>query len=406
MCIFQIFANQNNLSYPFVKDIKNGGNMKFDTYVKDRAASDISGVKNSLIAQILNADIETHQKSDLVDAVKHSGGSSLASRYGIHDTVTFADSELLNAYGHENSVAYLKYRYDFKFYPSNHKLKEFPLVVAVEASGICNLRCQMCFQKNMDRNKSDQNKHIMSWDTYQKFLNELDQNQLYSIVFASRGEPLLNPDISKMIKAAKAKGVLEIKLNTNATLLTEALSRELLDSGLDLIVFSVDSVVPEHYQQIRGTSLEKVLTNIDKFMQIKREEFPHSKMKVRVAMVLTLGMKENEEEEIRLAQEYWSDRVDEFSIKTENDFVSIYEDGQRAFEQSACSLLWERVYLWNDGSVNPCDIDHLSSMSLGNINQGKTIKEIWNGEKMQCLREHHLCSRGSLSTVCKNCVGY
>lgn len=382
--------------------------MNFDTFVKDTEEVDIQAIKKELKKSVLISELKECDKTKLIKAIEASGGKTTASRYGLNEEIVFADSELMSAYERkkDNRAQYLKYRFDFKYYPLNHKLAKFPLVVAVEASGRCNLRCSMCFQKNMDKNNSSENKNIMEWSTYQKFLDELDQETLYSIVFASRGEPLLNPKIGKMIKAAKDKGVLDIKLNTNATLLTEEKGRELLDSGLDLLVFSVDSVDPENYKKIRGTNLDVVLNNINRFMEIKRTEYPESKMKVRVAMVLTNGTKDVREEEIQKAQEYWTGRVDELSIKTENDFAAVYECGKKKEIAEACSLLWERVYLWSDGSVNPCDIDHLSTMCLGNINKGETIKSIWTSKKLENLRKFHEFNKCEIDTVCKNCVGY
>lgn len=364
-------------------------------------------LKQELLKSVLESALNMDEKEKINRAISCSGGKTTASRYGLDQEILFADSELISAYERsEGRAEYLKYRYDFKYYPMKQELKDFPLVVAVEASGCCNLRCSMCFQKNMDKNKSAENERIMEWDTYQKFLDELDDNTLYSIVFASRGEPLLNPHIGKMIKAAKEKGVMDIKLNSNGTLLTEEKSRELLESGLDLLVFSVDSVVPENYKKIRGADLEHVLYNIDRFIEIKKTEYPESKMKVRVAMVLTNDMKDVQEGEVKKAQEYWDGRVEELSIKTENNFAAVYERGEKTCPRKACSLLWERVYLWSDGSVNPCDIDHLSTMNVGNINKGDTIKSLWNGYKMQALRDLHQCHRENIDTVCMNCIGY
>lgn len=386
--------------------------MEFNTYVKASSEINIYEITQNLEKMICKemercSEVKRSKMQQLLKAVKNSGGTSLASRYGLEKAVAFADSELVSAYERgSDALKYLQYRYDFKYFPANHQLREFPLVVAVEASGKCNLRCCMCFQRNMDKQNVPQNKQMMTWETYQKFMDELEQHTLYSIVFASRGEPLLNPNICHMIHAAKQKGVLDIKLNTNATLLTEDMSRGLLSSGLDLLVFSVDSVNPEHYRQIRGVNLAPVLRNINQFMDIKRREFPDSKMKVRVAMVLTEEMKAFEEEEVKLAQEYWAGRVDELSIKTENDFISIYEESHENIEQSVCSLLWERVYLWNDGSVNPCDIDHLSSLCLGNLNKGDTIANIWHGQKMEKLRKEHLKNRRCMEAVCRSCKGY
>ena len=381
--------------------------MDFSTYINHQNDVKMDSIIDELLKAIEDDTFySTEDKEKLKKAVQASGGVTFGSRYGLeNDQIKFADSELLQAVERkENCVYFLKYRYDFKYYPLNHKLRDFPLVVAVEASSKCNLRCKMCFQSSMDKSEKPGNRGIMDWDTYQKFLDEIEKHRLYSIVFASRGEPLLNPNIDKMIIEAKKRGVLDIKMNTNATLLTEDMSRRLLKSGLDLLVFSVDSVDPETYRDIRGTDLGLVQNNIKRFMEIRKNEFPDSTMKVRVAMVLTKGVEYKRDEEIAKAKAYWGDIVDELSCKTENNFISVYEDIDD-LERSACNLLWERVYLWNDGTVNPCDIDYLCKMNLGSIDDS-SIFDIWNGEKMNKLREEHLNNRDHICTICKNCVGY
>lgn len=385
--------------------------MVFNTYVnKKYTDEDVEMARYWLKTELDKAILCCHdpqKMSSIREAIDKSGGSQLASRYGLDANITFADSELIIAYKRKKrAIEYLEYRYDFKYYPRNHIVREFPLVVAVEASSICNLRCKMCFQKNMDKQITPQNKGIMTYELYEKFLNEIEQNKLYSIVFASRGEPLLNPNIDKMIAAAKARGVLDIKLNTNAVLLTDDLSRRLLSSGLDMIVFSVDSIDNDHYKSIRGTDLEIVINNINRFMEIRRKEFPDSNITARVAMVITSQFFERAEEEINRARQYWLERVDELSVKSENNFASVYEKGLFPETVHTCSLLWERVYLWQDGTVNPCDIDHLSTMTLGSISSGSTIRDIWTGEQLNQLRRKHLLSRSHIETICDHCVGY
>lgn len=386
--------------------------MEFKTYTASHKKYRIDIIKKHLIEEIdsqiqLLHDNTREKLIKIREAVQLSGGCRLASRYGMDNDIVFADSELIEAFERENRcIEYLWYRYEFKDYPLHHRLRNFPLVVAVEASAKCNLRCRMCFQSNMDQQEQQQNRGIMSWEIYQKFLKELDNHKLYSVVFASRGEPLLNPNIDRMIAEAKKRGVLEVKLNTNATLLTEDMSRRLLNSGLDLLVFSVDSIEPENYKKIRGIDLGVVLENINRFLKIRKNEFPKSKIKVRVAMVLCKDVCDSFEKEIDKACDYWLSRVDELSVKTENNFSEIYDDNTTIEYLQTCNLLWERVYLWHDGRINPCDIDHLSTLCLGSICDGDTISEVWNGKKLEMLRSEHLTGRCSMSNVCSKCVGY
>jgi radical SAM protein with 4Fe4S-binding SPASM domain len=382
--------------------------MEFKTYVHATKEYNLGTIYSALIKSISVVNPKAHiDKERILQTLEKSKGSHFFSRYGLDDDIIFADSELINAYQQgECYLEYLQYRYDFKYYPLRHKLADFPLVLAVEASSRCNLRCQMCFQTHMDEQSDAQNRGILPFKLYQKFLDELKDHKLYSIVFASRGEPLLNPLIDKMISEAKKQGVLDIKLNTNAALLTEEISRKLLASGLDLLVFSVDSIVPENYFAIRGIKLEPVLRNIENFLWIKKQEFPDSKMKVRVAMVVTKPFFSVAEHEVEAAKDFWLTRVDELSVKSEADFIHIYDAHQSPVALHTCNLLWERMYLWYDGRVNPCDIDHLSTLCVGDLSKGDTIHNIWNGSAMQRLRSEHLNNRVNLEGICRHCEGY
>lgn len=386
--------------------------MNFDVLVNNsKKCVDV----NIAIAKLLK-DLDSEKAIFLVDefnskalirqALIDSGGSSHASRYGLDGAITFSDSEIIAAYERGNSsLDFLKYRLDFKFFPKEHILRDFPLVIAVEASSSCNLRCKMCFQQKMDFQAIRQNTGIMSYDVYQSFLSQIEDHNLYSIVFASRGEPLLNPNIDKMIYEAKKRGVLDIKLNTNAILLSDTMSRKILSSGLDMIVFSVDSINSDTYRRIRGADLEIVKSNIERFINIKEREYPSSRIVTRVGMVITDDVRKNKDEEISAAKEYWLNLVDELSIKSENDFRNVYEK-EHISDHNVCNLLWERLYLWNDGTLNPCDIDYLSTLRLGNITEGDSISEVWSGHKMQQLRNLHVVGEKKSCGVCSGCSGY
>ena len=365
-------------------------------------------IKNRLRTTLNNYECNefiTKQKVEkLLAALDVSGNDSFASRYGLTQ-ISFAQTEMMNALSRTGGeVEFLNYRYDFKDIPMNHKRSDFPLVLAIEASSLCNLKCRMCFQNNKEFSSNPANIGVMEWNTYEKLMGQIGQGQLRSIVFASRGEPLINKNIHKMVALAKQKGVLDVKLNTNAVLLNEELSRNLLAAGLDQIVFSVDSVVLEHYKNIRGADFDKVSENVRRFAEIRKTEFPEAKIKTRVSAVINDIYKDQMEREVQLSKEFWDGVVDEVAFKSENDFSGIYRDHD-VEDQKCCDLLWERLYIWRDGTVNPCDIDHLSTLKVGNI-YDEPVSEIWNGEKMEQLRKQHLCSRDRMQCVCKNCVGY
>ena len=55
----------------------------------------------------------------------------------------------------------------------------------------------------------------------------------FSINLNLLNEPLTNPELVKMIKYAKARGIVDVHFHSHGGLLTEKKSIELLDSGLD-----------------------------------------------------------------------------------------------------------------------------------------------------------------------------
>ena len=73
-----------------------------------------------------------------------------------------------------------------------------------------------------------------------------------------------------MMLILKEANILDLKLNTNATVLTEEKSRQILDAKFSEVVFSVDAGTKETYESIRVLGkFERVVNNIKKFNEIR-----------------------------------------------------------------------------------------------------------------------------------------
>ena len=66
-----------------------------------------------------------------------------------------------------------------------------------------------------------------------------------------------------------------------------------------------------------------------------------------------------------------------------------YNNNKNEDINDPCENLWDRMYIWFDGKVNPCDADYKSFLSFGNINES-SIKKIWNNQIIESLRNKHL----------------
>lgn len=312
----------------------------------------------------------------------------------------FSLGELKKALAYDDTTAarYLRYRYRFAVYPGRKKLLDYPLVVVVEPSSICNLRCRFCFICDPRLSANPAINGRMSLDTFDRIVAEAAEHRLDSLVVTGRGEPTLNPHLGEMLLRARKAGILDIKLNTNALKLDERLARQVLDADPDLVVFSVDSPSQEVYQRLRrGSDFQKVVRNITRFGEILRRHYPHNRTVTRVSMVVTEG-----DQDVAQAEAFWQDKVDEFACKGAHQRLNLYDRTTPA-DTTPCALLHERVYVWWDGTVNPCDNDYLSHLTLGRLGPGTSLSSLWLGPKMQHLREMHHGGRKDQVEVCRLC---
>ena len=79
----------------------------------------------------------------------------------------------------------------------------------------------------------------MSLNLFKKIIDQAE-GKVEFITLASRGEPLACRDIIPMLKYTKGK-YLNLKLNTNASMLSEKICHAILSSNIKTIVFSADA---------------------------------------------------------------------------------------------------------------------------------------------------------------------
>ncbi len=291
---------------------------------------------------------------------------------------------------------YLIYRYKFRTTAIKKISTEFPPYVLIEPTSICNLRCVMCFQID----KSFTTREYMGrmpMEIFKKAVDEASENDCKAITLASRGEPTLHPELPQMLKYITESGIIDLKLNTNATRLNDSLSRNILDAKVSELVFSVDAGTRDTYERIRVRGkFDEVVANIERFNEIRRKEFPNSVTTTRIS-----GVKVDDDQDIQQMTKFWSSRVDEVSIKPATPRWDSYNN-PKTDAVHACGNLWDRIYVWYDGTLNPCDFDYKSLLSVGNI-RDTTIKEAWNGPRYFKLRESHLSGRRECHIPCDRC---
>ena len=160
-------------------------------------------------------------------------------------------------------------KYQFLYHHEHLLARPFGLLV--DPSNSCPLRCPGCLHNQYFR----QHKNIIDWpdglltlETFELFLRQFAPYALY-MHFFNWGEPLLNKQTPKFIEMAKGF-CLDTVLSSNLNVKFDA--EELVRSGLDFLILSVDGATAENYQKYRrGGDLELVLGNIKKLVAAKKK---------------------------------------------------------------------------------------------------------------------------------------
>ena len=237
----------------------------------------------------------------------------------------------------------------------------------------------------------------MSLDLYKKIVDEAEGN-IEFLSLASRGEPLVCREFAAMMEYSIGK-FLNLKINTNASLMTEAHCHALLCGGTSTIVFSADAAEEPMYSQLRvNGKLERVLRNIERFKKIRETQYPQTQLITRVSGVMFDQEKQNMESMQRL----WGGLVDQVSFVKYNPWENIYDTKPNGIK-TPCSDLWRRMFVWYDGTVNPCDSDYRSTLQVENIARS-SIDKIWASKSYQRLRNVHHHGRRTQTEPCRRCT--
>lgn len=141
-----------------------------------------------------------------------------------------------------------------------------PTELQVEVTGACNLACKMCLVRY--RPKLGKRQGAMCFHTFRRIVDELPQ--LEKVTLQGLGEPLLAPDLFRMIDYAAGRGI-RMGFNTNGTLLTEDKAERLVRAGLDWLHVSLDGATAATYEGVRhGSDFELVRANVDGLVRTMR----------------------------------------------------------------------------------------------------------------------------------------
>lgn len=272
-----------------------------------------------------------------------------------------------------------------------------PNISQIETTNACNYRCPMCPHTiGMTRSLE-----YMDFRFYKKIIGKLYPSN-GPIYLHFLGEPLMHPDLDKMIRYGKSKGY-EMGLSTNGSLLTQETSKKIIDEGLDHLVISFE-IIEETFNKLRkGGNFNLVRENIIRFLQLrslKNQEKP----RVTISSI-TLT---KDREKVEKASLFWRGKVDVSINKEIHDWSGDVPQitriaGRKKTIRKICLWPWTRMSVLVDGKVVPCCVDYDGKYVLGDLKRD-SLKSIWNGEKMIRLRKALLEGRKGDIELCSECT--
>ena len=316
-----------------------------------------------------------------------SGNKFYISPNVADEILTLEDNEVLN---------YLVHRYRYELFPKLKILDDYPPYLQIEPTSVCNYRCVFCFETDQSfTNKKNGFMGSMKLDLFKRIIDQAEGNVEF-ISLASRGEPLACPEISEMLKYTERK-FLNLKINTNASLLDEKKIHAILSSGVKTVVFSADAADEKLYSKLRvNGNLNKVIKNVENFRKIQESKYSNRRIITRVS-----GVKFLEEQNFNEMKKLWGGLVDQVAFVEYNPWENTYDKPANELIEP-CSDLWRRMFIWWDGKCNPCDVDYKSSLSTGTF-PSTDMTNLWKSESYFKLRSKH--KKGERQTVspCKSC---
>jgi radical SAM protein with 4Fe4S-binding SPASM domain len=278
--------------------------------------------------------------------------------------------------------SFLIYRLKWNLATKYKFLLGFPVHVDLEINSNCNYRCIFCPHGTGEmRNDLP----MMSLETAKRVLNELAKNRVYSIKLNWRGEPALHPHLAEITSYAKKVGIKEVQINTNGFAFTEQKIRDLVEAGIDRVIFSLDATTPELYAKIRpGGEFNRVVNNIKTFDKI-RKELKQQKPFLRVQMVRTQLNKHQVQDYKKMWQGIADDiRISDVTDRGQGDYLRVGD--QISVGRVCCPQPWQRIMISCEGKVLMCCSDWFEKIPLGNIGKD-SLKEIWHGKKLNAIRK-------------------
>ena len=309
---------------------------------------------------------------------------------------------------------------------------DFPIQLDFELNYSCNFSCPMCTWSAETTSNIGRDTWF-PFEVWKELIDEAVPKGLKSIRLNQMNEPMIRQDIVKFVEYARNAGILDIYFSSNGSLLSEKMSRGLIEAGLMRLQISLDAATKETYDKIRiGGDYHKIIRNIDRFLEIREE------MGTRLPLLRVNFVRVPENiHELDMFTEMWKDKADLIGIQDVLGIMEKYDKSKKegydsSVEKFNCAQPYQRMTVRSNGHILPCCLFHGIDIPVAKLKHGiegvemkgddgiffkddearkrvsslmiRSIEEAWNSDEMKYFRDIHKKGEYWRNPSCKKCV--
>ena len=296
-----------------------------------------------------------------------------------------------------------------------YKIPLRPRQIQIEITNRCNMDCPMCQREDLGIELEH-----MSWTHFATVVDKLGQRE--NITLTGWGEPFIHPRVFDMIAYCKERGH-KVMVTSNGLFTKPSMVDDILNSAVDTITFSIDSVNGNETVTDGHTS-NKVYENIEAVVKGRKP----GTLGVRLQATLHMGCENDLYDVIRYGARIGCDiinvgrldrqfrpnlerpdsqqerfiflKADEIarSCSIQLDWLQysvssgltrfVYRLLKKKLHRSGqyCLKTFDYAYITREGDVTPCCL--LPNAKMGNLLHG-SLGSIWKNEKFDHFRENY-----------------
>lgn len=296
------------------------------------------------------------------------------------------------------------------------RVANMPLHMQFELTSYCNLRCPVCptGTKELEREAE-----AMAPELFERVWEETAPYLLTASLWAW-GEPLLHPQLGRILKAARRHGVATLLSTNGMPLRHEAVREALVEHPVTTLIVAIDGLTDETNTKYRiGAKLETILEGVRELAELKRRrgaQYP-------VLQLRYIVMSHNEHEVAHVEEFARRHGFELLSLRSisifdteqadavQGGFVPLdelmrpyeYKQGERQKRSGfVCTMPFWFPTLLAGGEVVSCEQDHSARVRYGEVTGERGFRAVWfsreAAEVRRMVRDEHEKLR-----FCVNC---